>query len=59
MNCPICEEELDFLDTIVKKSTGNVEYYLYICHNSECSGENIIYNDRMGYPQEGDLSGLY
>ena len=59
MDCPICGEELDLLDTVTNMITGKVEYCLYVYHNSRCSGENIIYNDRTGYLQEGDPTGFY
>lgn len=50
---------MDWLDNIVNKATGEVAYYLYICHNPDCVGENLIYNDEYGYPRGGDPSGLY
>lgn len=59
MECPECGEQLDFLDIIVNKATRKVEYRLYICHNPDCAGENLIYNDRNGHPEGGDPSGLY
>ena len=59
MECPECDEQMDLLDTIVSKVTGRVEYHLYICHNPECEGENLIYNDRHDYPERGDPLGFY
>jgi len=59
MECPECGEEMDWLDNIVNRTTGKLEYRLYICHNEDCVGENLIYNDRKGIPEGGDPSGLY
>ena len=57
--CPDCGEELDFLDTITYRSTGKLLCYLYICHNEECDGYGLIYNDRDGKLSRGDPSGNY
>lgn len=59
MDCPECEQEMDWLDNIINKVTGRLEYRLYICHNEDCVGENLIYNDRCSYPEGGDPSGCY
>ena len=59
MECPECGEELDYLDTIINKMTNRIEYRLYICHNDECVGRDLIYNDRNEYPESGDPSGCY
>lgn len=55
--CPECGEELEYLDTIVSKSTGKVFCHLYVCHNEECNDHGLIYNDRDGELRRGDPSG--
>ena len=59
MYCPECEEELDYLDTITNRVTERIEYILYICHNEDCIGENLIYHDNNGEPVRGDPTGCY
>ena len=59
MYCPECDEELDYLDTIISKYTRRVVYTLYICHNEGCTGEDLIYHDRNGEPARGDPTGCY
>lgn len=59
MNCPECDEMLDELDVIINKTTGRVEYRLYICHNEDCIGYGQIYNDRGDGQHAGDPSGHY
>ena len=56
--CPECGEELDWLDKVVSKATGE-SFHLYICHNEDCVGVNLIYNDRSGVMEGGDPSGCY
>lgn len=56
--CLDCKEELDFLDTILVRRTGET-FRLYICHNEECDHYGQIYNDRGRQFGEGDPSGLY
>lgn len=55
--CPICGEEMDWLDTVLSPEL----YRLYICHNDKCDGKNLIYNDRKGqeHIEAGDPSGHY
>jgi len=59
MECPNCSEELDYLDTVINKMTGRVEYHLYICHNEDCDGYGRVYNDQGGELSTGDPSGHY
>ena len=56
MDCPECGEELEFLDTIIKKATGEIMWELFTCHNEECSEHGAIYNDEGTL---GDPSGHY
>lgn len=54
--CPECGEEMDWLDTVLEPL-----YRLYVCHNDECDGKNLVYNDRKGqeHIEAGDPSGHY
>ena len=57
--CPECDQEMDFLDTITNKRTGK-SYDLWICHNEDCDGRDQIWNDAQpGFLNQGDPSGLY
>jgi len=57
--CPVCGEQLDFLDAITCRSTGALFCHLYVCHNEECDAYGLIYNDRDSELSRGDPSGIY
>ena len=56
--CPECCESLDYLDKVVNKITRTA-FNLYICHNEDCPGYELIYNDRASILEGGDPSGCY
>ena len=57
--CPECDQEMDFLDTISNRRTGKV-YRLWVCHNEDCEGYGGIWNDAQeGELRSGDPAGLY
>jgi len=56
--CPECEEQLDHLDLITNKITGET-FNLWICHNEDCDAYGSIWNDRQGDLMPGDPSGIY
>ena len=58
--CPDCDEQLDYLDRILNKSTWQT-YNLWICHNESCNLYGTIWNDIGGatHLASGDPSGLY
>ena len=58
-SCPSCGEELEYLDTIIKKRIGRTIYTLFICHNEDCEEYESIWNDAGRNLELGDPVGLY
>lgn len=58
--CLDCEEELEYVDTIIRKKTLLTVYSVYRCENEKCDHYMQIYRLlRDGTLLEGDPLGFY
>lgn len=55
MECPICEQELnyhDYFGRICAHQDGHIEGDIYQCENEECEGHGIHYHTHRSDPCE-------